>query len=52
MDITESSVLTKYMTVQEYAVDKGISVQAIYKKIKYGKLKTRKLGKLILIDLN
>jgi len=42
----------KFKTVQEYASMNFISVQAVYKRIKSGKLKARKLGKLTLIDLN
>lgn len=52
MDVVAEKVLNKFQTVQEYAVNNNISVQAVYKRIKHEKLKIRKLGKLILIDLD
>lgn len=38
-----------YMTVKEYANIKQVSVQAIYKAIKAGKLRTKKIGHLTLV---
>ena len=41
--------IENWMTVNEYADKHEISVQAVYKAIKKGKLKTRKLGSLMLV---
>ena len=38
-----------YMTVSQYADIKQVSVQAIYKAIKAGKLRTKKIGHLTLV---
>lgn len=38
-----------YMTVKQYADLKGVSVQAVYKSIKIGKLRTKKIGHLTLV---
>ncbi len=51
MEIDEP-LIKKFQTVQEYAVAKEITVQAVYKRIKSGKIKTRKVGTLTLIDIN
>ena len=48
----EQIPLAKFKTIKDYATEKGISVQAVYKRIKSGKLKSKKLGSYILIDLN
>jgi len=49
---SEQVDLKKFKTVSDYAIGKGITVQAVYKQIKANKLKTKKMGSYILIDLN
>lgn len=44
--------IKKFKTVQDYATERNISVQAVYKQIRTGKIKSKKIGSYILIDLN
>ncbi len=44
--------LKKFKTVKDYAVENNITVQAVYKRVKAGKLKYKTMGSYILIDLN
>jgi hypothetical protein len=39
----------KLMSVKDYAIEKGQTVQAIYKQVKEGRVKSVKLGSVILI---
>jgi len=41
--------LANWMTVKDYSVKKGITVDAVYKAIKRGKLPSRKLGTFTLV---
>ena len=44
------SIPVKVQTVKQYATDQNISVQAVYSRIKRGKVKFRKIGSLHLIE--
>ena len=47
----EKIILGDWMTVSEYAIKQGITVQAVYKAIKEGRMHSRKLGKLTLVHI-
>lgn len=38
-----------YMTVKDFAVKRGITVQAVYMGIKSGKYDSKKIGSLVLV---
>ena len=42
-------VKNSYMPVSEYALLKGVTVQAVYQSIKRGKLEIKKIGSFILV---
>jgi len=44
------SIPISVLTVKQYANDQNISVQAVYSRIKKGKVKFRKIGSLHLIE--
>jgi len=44
------SIPISVLTVKQYAKDQNISVQAVYSRIKKGKVKFRKIGSLHLIE--
>ena len=41
----------KYMTVSDYATKKGITVQAVYQKIRRGNLGFKKIGTYTLVEM-
>jgi len=45
----ETAKIDTYMTVAEYAKDKGITVQAVYQAVKKGKIEIKKLGSFTLV---
>lgn len=49
---SETPDIKKFKTVKDYATEHNITVQAVYKKVKSGKVKHKKMGSYILIDLN
>jgi len=43
------SNISKYMPVKDYALKKGISVQAVYKMIKENRVETKTIGTYTLV---
>lgn len=50
-NIVNMNESVKHMPVKDYALEKGITVQAVYQRIKRGNLEIKKIGSYTLVKV-